>query len=177
MRDRRRHYLPAPPDLLDEDFDEGEDEALAVLEHEVSTLGCVPLHPDEDRITTYDPVPLQADDERYRQPVPLPIREDIGPWRAPQPGGPGTIRYPPPPVPLYSDVIAWLVDKLPPPAARIPIVSPIPGLPPEFRWLVGEDQWLTQDEVVAFWVARQKRETWQHWAYSPIDRNPKHGRT
>ena len=180
MRDRRRLWIPSEAVLLDEDFDDGEEDALALIEHEAATLGCVPLHPDEDRITTYDPVPLNGGDDRRRW------EHKPKPWRAPRPGGPGTIRYPPPPDDM---VIAWMQRpgveiELPPVvkkaigevAAKLEAVAPIPRLAVDFSWLVAEGKVLTQGQVEAFWFARQDRKTWQHWPYAPIDRNPKANR-
>jgi hypothetical protein len=146
-----RSYL-----LLDPDFDDGDEDTLALLCHEIDAHGACPLHPDGDRITTYDPVPLAGDDGRKRH--------EQKPEPKPEP--------PPQELPPANDeFVAWLKERLP------PLMRPerlLPALPPEFPWLVGEDQRITQGQVVAFWRARQKRETWQHWVYSPIDRNPKH---
>ena len=186
MRDRRRHYLPAPPDLLVEDFDEGEDEALALLEHEAATLGCCPLHPDEDR-KNYDPVPLQGGDDRLRwEHKPKPWRPPPGPTEAEREAA---IRFRE--AKAAADMyVAWMQRpgvqiELPPVvktaivdvAKQLEVVAQIPRLPLDFPWLVAENKVLTQGQVEAFWFARQDRQTWQHWAYSPIERNPKHGRT
>jgi hypothetical protein len=185
MRDRRRHYLPAPPDLLVEDFDEGEDEALALLEHEAATLGCIPLHPDEDR-KNYDPVPLQGGDDRLRW------KHKPKPWRAAR-ARPGPTKAEREAALRWREAqeeadihIAWLQRpgvqiELPAVvktaigdvAKQLEVVAPIPRLPLDFPWLVAENKVLTQGQVEAFWFARQDRQTWQQWAYSPIDRNPK----
>lgn len=163
-RTRLPDYMIGSYLLLDPDFDDGGEDAVALLCHEIDAHGACPLHPDGNRITTYDPVPLAGDDGRGR------------PEQKPKPprARPGRRRLPQERPPANDEFVAWLEERLPPPWLVVASDRLLPALPPGFPWLVGEDQRITQGQVVAFWRARQKRETWQHWAYSPIDRNPKH---
>lgn len=192
MRDRRRLWVPSEAVLLDEDFDDGEDEALALIEHEAATLGCVPLHPDEDR-KSYDPVPLEGGDDRRRwEHKPKPWRAPPGPTEAERDAARRWSTSPRRWIETQEEAdleIAWMQRpgveiELPPVvkkaigevAAKLEAVAPIPRLAVDFSWLVAEGKVLTQGQVEAFWFARQDRKTWQHWPYAPIDRNPKANR-
>ena len=113
-------------DLLDEVFDDGADDAIALLMHEILVHGTVPIHPDGDRITTYDPVPLCGDDDRYREdPRPEPPKGPTADERR-------------------AGALSWL--------------------PANFRWLIGEEQWISQAEIEAFWIERRTRSVpWIGW--------------
>ena len=120
-------------DLLDHDFDDGADDAIALIQHEIEMHGAVPLHPDDNRNTTYDPVPLIGDDGRDRN------------------------------GPTYAEKVADARAKwrLPPPKPEPPKTKPWPTivewLPADFQWLLDDDKRISQAEVEQFWIDHRLR--------------------
>ena len=147
-------------DLLDHDFDDGTDDAIALIRHEIEMHGVAPLHPDDNRITTYDPVPLVGDNGRDRNGPSHAekVADARAKWRLPPPK-----LEPPQPA---DQVIAWLqhgsteeeqratarhVTKQPKPK---PIVEWLPG---NFKWLLDDDKRISQAEIERFWIEHRLR--------------------
>ena len=132
----RREFEPgrlAHPEFVDDDFDAGAEDAIALLSHEILMHGAAPLHPDGDRITTYDPVPLVGDNDRDRS------------------------------GPTYAEKVADARAKwrLPPPKPEPPKPKPWPTivewLPADFQWLLDDDKRISQAEIERFWIKHRLR--------------------
>ena len=147
-----RAFRPASEwDLLVREFDDGADEAIALLRHEVLTLGAIPLHPDGDRITTHDPVPLVCDNERSREaPKPKPVPRPLRPLRPRRPP-----RSPWRPMWRWPDCI--FVPDEPPPPWTPPPPPELEPLPLTFRWRLKDGIWITQADVEEYWERRLQR--------------------
>ena len=164
-RGRPRRDNPEKPgpawEVVDPDFDDGADEAIALLRYEIETHGAAPLHPDDNRITTYDPVPLCAGDDRKRE-EPKTKRQK-GPTEDERRAAEQIITWlaavAPRPVTIEERQVAPRLPQKPRSGSRAkylgePIVELLPA---GFKWLLDNGHCISQAEVERFWIEHRLR--------------------